>query len=169
MVLDEKILKIIFSLFLVKLKYSMQEMLNYYESLKTNQLFESRPQFNLDVPDIINEKKKELSSLLLKGRERSHTSFTGMNNHSSSNYKSMGLNVNSDKKNSFSYYNNQGQGTPSTSAFNESEFKVPSNSGMKIPVNNPLASLGKVNMNKFDDASLNPVTLSFNSMSLNQK
>ncbi len=148
----------------------MQEMLNHYESFKTKQLFESRPLFNLDVSDIINDKKKDLSSQLLKGRERSHTSFTGMNSHSNSNYKSMGLNVNSDKKNSFSYYNNNSQGTtPSTSAFNEGEFKVPTNSGMKIPVNNPLASLGKVNLNKFDDPSLNPMTLSFNSMTLNQK
>jgi hypothetical protein len=145
----------------------MQEMLNYYESLKNKKIFEIRPNFNLDVPDVINEKKKDISSQLLKGRERSNTTFTGLNTN---NYKSIGgvNNFHSDKKNSFSYYNTHSM-TPSTSAFNEGEFKVPSNSGMKIPMNNPLASLGKVNLNKFDDPSLNPMTLSFNSMNLNQK
>jgi hypothetical protein len=127
-------------------------MINHYESMKSKLIFETRPKFNLDVPDVINEKSKELSAQVLqKVRERSNTSF------SYSNYKALS----NDKKNSFSSAYNY-----NSSPFNE-DFKPSRDSGMKIPMNNPLAALGKIG-NKFDDSGLgvNQVNLSFNSMTL---
>ena len=127
-------------------------MIDHYESMKSKLIFETRPKFNLDVPDVINEKSKELSAQVLqKVRERSNTLF------SYSSYKALS----NDKKNSFSSVNAYNY---NSSPFNE-DFKPPRDSGMKIPMNNPLAALGKIS-NKFDDNSVNQVNLSFNSITL---
>ncbi len=132
----------------LKFKYSPQELFNHYMQIKANKTFNTRPNFNLDFPEIIAETRKEIDpkNFGLKGRDRSNTAITF------ESYNTYGKQNTNEKRYSF---NN-----------NRDEFKHHQREVI-IPKNNPLANIAK-NHNKFDNPGfkINPVTLSFNSISL---
>ncbi len=132
----------------IKYKYSPQELMNHYLALKNGKVFDIKPLFNLDFPEITSEVRKEIDPKNFghKGRDRSNTAMTFESYYTYNN--KIDTHDRHDKRLSFN------------------DFKAPVNS-MKIPKNNPLANIAKTH-NKFDDPNLkiNPLTLSFNTISL---
>lgn len=118
----------------------MQEMLQYYEQMNTQKQFSSKPNFIRDIEDIVAPKSKELH-IVIRGRDRSNTSFNINNNFINQFKKGFDSNGNNDRRISVNY-----------------------DSGVKIPKNNPLCNLN--NYNKFDDPNLliNPLSLGFNNL-----
>ncbi len=131
----------------LKFKYPLHEMLAHFEHLNSKKLFDSKPTFKIPVAEICNEMKKEVVTFKLKGRERSTTAYNAFDN-----------------KNKFdtpaSFSNLEKRHSTSVNEY--------TNSGMKIPVNNPLANIGK-SFNKYDDPNLllNHVTINFNGLNAN--
>ena len=129
--------------FLVKHKYSLNEMMNYFEYLNNKKIYDARPRFVHYIEEICSSKKKIFNSIH-KVRDRSNTLYSTNNNFS--NQFKKGLKEDNEKRMSFNYTSNRLE-------------------NFKIPNNNPLANMN--NFNKFDDPNLNinVMNLSINSIS----
>lgn len=126
----------------------MEEIINYYEKLKASNVFETKPVFKMENSEFVIEKSKELYTQILKEKEKVNSGsfmYQGNNNYGNNYFKSKA--ESGEKKLSFN-----------------------SGSSTKIPLTNPLAGMCK-NVNKFDEHKTNvePVTLCFNSVSLNNQ
>jgi hypothetical protein len=117
-------------------------MLSYYELQNEKKVYDSKPTFVKDIDEILSDKRKKFH-VALKGRDRSNTTYN-INNNFINQFQTVN-DVNKDRRISFTQE---------------------SNSGVKIPRNNPLCGLNT--FNKFDDPNLiiDPLKLGFGSLNI---
>jgi len=127
----------------IKYKYSLQDMMAFYDRLNNAKILDTKPKFNFDEEDLISEQKKDVS-IWIK-RDRSNTQNSGENVIKTNS-------PNSEKRTSFSssVFNNN---IFEDLAINNDSTGTGLSSVLKIPRNNPLANIGNL-FNKFDDPNL---------------